>query len=172
MGRPRWENGSADQAVDWRTAMTLLIVQLVATLLARALFGWRDAVRIGMAALFIFTAGAHFSDLKHDMAAMIPPPLTGALWVIYVTGLLEFAGAIGLLTQRWRRLAAWCLIALLVALFPANVYAALAGVTLGGAAATPLWIRTPLQLVWIALLWWSTLRGSPGSRAVSPVRPS
>jgi len=137
--------------------MAPLIVQIVSTLLARALVPWRDAARIGLAVMFVFTAGSHVSSLKYDLAAMIPPPLTGALWVIYVTGVLEATGAIGLLTWRWRRAVAWCLIALLVAMFPANVYAALAGVTLGGDAATPLWLRTPLQIFWIGLLWWSTL---------------
>ena len=89
---------------------------------------------------------------------MIPPPFTGALWMIYVTGVLELAGASGLLTRRWRRLAALCLIALLVALFPANVYAAVNGATLGGAPASALWWRAPLQLFWGAGLWWSTVR--------------
>lgn len=137
--------------------MAPLIVQVVSTLLARAFVSWKDAVRLGLAVMFLFTAGSHVSSLKYDLAAMIPPPLTGALWVIYVTGLLEAAGAIGLLTRRWQRPAAWCLIALLVAMFPANVYAAVSGVTLGGAAATPLWIRTPLQIFWIASLWCSTI---------------
>lgn len=142
--------------------MAPLIVQIVSTLLARAFVPWRDAARIGLALLFLFTAGSHASSLKYDMAAMIPPPLTGALWVIYLTGVLEAAGALGLLTRRWRRPAAWGLIALLVGMFPANVYAALAGVTLGGAAPTPLWIRTPVQVFWIGLLWWSTLARQPG----------
>ncbi len=66
----------------------------------------------------------------------------------------------GLLTRRLRRLATWGLMALLVALFPANIYAALSGVSVGGAAATPLLVRTPLQILWIALLWWS--RSAPG----------
>jgi len=108
--------------------------------------------------MFLFTAGSHFSSMKYDLAAMIPPPLTGALWVINVTGVFEAAGAIGLLTRRWRRLAAFCLMALLLAMFPANVHAALKGVTLRGHAATPLWLRTPLQLLWVAALWWSTIR--------------
>ena len=133
--------------------MAPLIVQILATLLARWFVGWKDAVRIGLAIMFLFAAGSHFSTLKYDLAAMIPPPLTGALWLIYLTGILEAAGAIGLLILPLRRLAAWGLIALLVALFPANVYAAMAGLTLGGAAATPLWFRTPLQLFWIAALW-------------------
>jgi uncharacterized membrane protein len=83
---------------------------------------------------------------------MIPPPFTGELWVIYVTGVLQIAGAIGLMTSRTRRWAAWGLAAMLVGLFPANVYAAVTGVTLGNSSVTPLWIRTPLQLFWIALL--------------------
>jgi uncharacterized membrane protein len=132
--------------------MAPLIVQILGTLIARWFVEW-DAVRIGLAVMFLFTAGSHFSAVKYDLAAMIPPPLTGALWLIYVTGILEAGGAIGLSVLPLRRLAAWGLIALLVALFPANVYAALAGLTLGGAAATPLWFRTPLQLFWIAVLW-------------------
>jgi uncharacterized membrane protein len=133
-----------------------LLVQLAATLAAGLFVTWRDAARIGMAALFLFTSLAHFSRLKNDMAAMIPPPLTGALWVIYVTGILEFAGAVGLLVPSLSRLAGWCLIALLVAMFPANAYAALRSVKLGGRPATPLIYRTPLQIFWIAVLWWAT----------------
>jgi uncharacterized membrane protein len=139
-----------------------LIVQIVTTLLARMRFPWRDAARVGLAAMFMFTAASHFSPLKHDMAAMIPPPLTGALWVIYLTGVLEILGAIGLLTARWRRGAAMGLIALLVAMFPANVYAAVAEVTLGGNPASALWWRAPLQLFWIATLGWSTLGTAKG----------
>ncbi len=140
--------------------MAPLIVQVLMTLVARWFVGWRDAGRIGLAVMFLFTAASHFSSLKYDLAAMIPPPLTGALWVIYLTGLLEAAGAIGLLVPKLRRPAAWGLVALLVALFPANIYAAVTGVTLGGEAATPLWLRTPLQLFWIATLWATSLRRS------------
>jgi uncharacterized membrane protein len=61
------------------------------------------------------------------------------------------AGAVGLLTRRFRRPAALCLAALLLAMFPANVYASLSGVTLNGAAATTLWIRAPLQILWVAM---------------------
>jgi uncharacterized membrane protein len=137
--------------------MAPLIVQIVVTLVARWFVPWRDAVRIGLAVMFAFTAASHFSSLKHDLAAMIPPPLTGALWVIYVTGVLEMAGGVGLLLSRWRRLAGICLALLLIALFPANLYAALNGVTLGGEPASALWWRTPLQLLWLALLWWSAI---------------
>ena len=146
--------------------MAPLIVQMVSTLVARWFVGWRDAARIGIAVMFLFTAGSHFSSLKNDLAAMIPPPLTGAVWMIYVTGVLEALGAVGLLIPRLRRAAAWGLLALLVALFPANVYAALTGVTLDGAAATPLWFRTPLQVFWAAVVWYTSLAArSNGSHA-------
>ena len=135
--------------------MIPLVVQLVATLVSLFVVSWRDAARIGMAALFIFTGVSHSSRLKHDMAAMIPPPFTGQLWAIYVTGLVELGGAAGLLAAPLRRMAAWTLIALLVAMFPANVYAALRSMKLGGRAATPLVYRTPLQIFWIGTLWWS-----------------
>jgi uncharacterized membrane protein len=135
--------------------MAPLIVQILATLAARLRQGWRDACRFGLAVMFVFTAVSHFSPLRKDMAAMIPPPLTGALWVVYLTGVLEALGAAGLLTRRFRRAAAWGLIALLLAMFPANVYAWLAGVTLGERAPSALWWRTPLQAFWILLLWWS-----------------
>jgi uncharacterized membrane protein len=134
-----------------------LVVQILSTLLARWFVGWRDAARIGLAVMFVFTATSHFSSLRHDLAAMIPPPLTGALWIIYLTGVLEALGAIGLLLPRLRWAAACGLLALLIALFPANVYAAWRGLTLGGAPVTPLWLRGPLQVFWIATLWHTTL---------------
>lgn len=143
----------------------MLIVQVLATAVARCFVPWRDAVRIGMAVLFLFTGAAHFSPLKHDMAAMIPPPLTGALRVIYLTGVLEIAGAAGLLTSRWRTTAGWGLIALLAGMFPANIHAAVADVKLGGSDPTPLLVRTPLQLLWMVALYWSTIRSvAPGPK--------
>jgi uncharacterized membrane protein len=148
--------------------MAPFIVQLLVTIVARLKTGWRDAARIGIAAMFFFTAVSHFTPLKEDLARMIPPPLTGALWLVYLTGILEAAGAAGLLVPRLRRAAAWGLLALLVALFPANVYAALNDVQLGSRAASSLWWRAPLQLFWMATLWWSTLSRS-GAAATSLV---
>ena len=137
--------------------MAPLVVQLVATLVARIRLPWRDAVRVGLAVMFLFTAASHFSSMKTEFAAMIPPPLTGALWLVYLTGLLEAAGAIGLLVQRTKRPAAICLALLLIAMFPANAYAALNGITFRGEPAASLWWRAPLQLLWLIALWWSTL---------------
>lgn len=147
--------------------MIPLIVQVVVTLLSRIRLSWRDAARVGMAMMFFFTAAAHFGSMKADLAAMIPPPLTGALWVIYLTGVLEAAGAAGLLIPRVSRLAAIGLALLLLAMFPANVYAGLNGVTLRGASPSALWWRAPLQLFWVAVLWWSAM-ARPRVRRIDP----
>ena len=119
----------------------------------------RDAVRIGLAAMFLFTGANRFLGAGRAMAAMIPPPLTGAMWVIHGTGVLEIAGALGLLVIRSRRWAAWGLMALLVAMFPANVYSAVAGIPMGRYPPIPLWIRTPVQVLLIAGAWWSAIQG-------------
>jgi uncharacterized membrane protein len=138
--------------------MAPMLVLVAVTLLARIFVPWKDAVRIGLAVMFLFTASSHFMPMRHDLAAMIPPPATGSLWLITLTGLAELAGAAGLLSRRFRKPAAICLALLLVALFPANVWAALHDVPLRGRPPTPLWLRAPMQLLWIGLLLWTARR--------------
>ena len=87
---------------------------------------------------------------------MIPPLFPQPKLIMFVTGVLEFAGAVGLILPPCRQSAGLCLIALLAAMFAANVNAAVSGVTLHGKPATPLWLRTPMQILFIALLWWTT----------------
>jgi len=149
--------------------MDVLLVLLVSFILLRGvgwlgvewLSSWREAGRGALAIMFLITSTAHFSGMKHDLAAMIPEPLPDGLWVIYLTGVFEIAGAIGLLVPRTRRIAAICLVLLMVALFPANVYAALNGIPLGGEAPTPLWLRAPMQLLFIGMLWWTSIKEHP-----------
>jgi uncharacterized membrane protein len=94
--------------------------------------------------------------MKHDLAQMIPSSFPRALLIVYISGVLELLGAAGLVLPQFRRLAGICLVALLVGMFIANVNAAQRGVTLRGKPPTPLWLRAPMQILFIALLWWST----------------
>ena len=105
--------------------------------------------------MFVFTATAHFNKMKHDLA-QIPSSFPRPLLIVYITGVLELLGAAGLVLPQFRRLAGICLIALLVGMFIANVNAAQHGVTLRGKPPTPLWLRAPMQILFIALLSWST----------------
>lgn len=85
---------------------------------------------------------------------MVPNVFPHPLALIYITGVLEFLGAAGLLFPEFRAAAAFCLIALLILMFPANLKAARDHLTLRGKPATPLWLRAPMQLLFIALLSW------------------
>ena len=109
--------------------------------------------RISLALLFLFTGLGHFVN-PEPMAAMLPPSVPARVPLIYITGLLEWAGAIGLLVPRYARLAGLGLLAFLVAVFPANVFAALNYVGMGGHEAGPVYllIRGPFQL---GLMWWT-----------------
>ncbi|MCV2402515.1 hypothetical protein OFY17_06370 [Marinomonas sp. C2222] len=111
-----------------------------------------DSLRFAVILVLCVIGSSHFSPLKLDMLAMLPPPIPKDLSIIYLTGLFEFAGAIGLLLPRTRILASYCLIVMLICFFPANIYAALNDIPFNGRAATPLIIRTPIQLLLIISL--------------------
>jgi uncharacterized membrane protein len=101
------------------------------------------------------------------MIAMVPPFVPNPAFMVTFTGVCEILGAVGLLVPHTRRLAAAALIVFLLAVLPANIYAAQAGVTLRGAAATPVAPRVALQLSFMVLIWWSGFRrrGSPVTAA-------
>lgn len=136
-------------------AASILGFRAVGALGVEQLADWQAATRYGLAVMFLFTGGSHFIGVRQDLIRMVPPslPMPGAL--VTLTGLLELAGAMGLVLPALQRAAAYCLIALLVAMFPANVHAARADLEVAGRSATPLKYRLPMQLTWIGLLWWS-----------------
>jgi uncharacterized membrane protein len=110
-------------------------------------------VRIALAAVFVAMGTLHFlPGPSRGMAAMIPPALRFASprALVAFTGVCELAGGIGLLVPATRVAAAVCLAVFLVAVFPANAYAA--GKTERfGVFATPLVPRAILQVVLIGL---------------------
>jgi uncharacterized membrane protein len=146
--------------------MVPLTVLIIVTLLARlagqlgitALRDWAAAVRVGLAVMLCVTASAHFNSMRPDLIAMVPPAVPNPALMVTFTGVCEVLGAIGLLVPQTRRIAAAALVVFLVAVLPANIHAARAGVTLGGAAATPMWPRIALQLLFIVLVWWAGWR--------------
>ena len=141
--------------------ISFLLLRGMGLLGVQRLSSWRVAGRGALVIMFLFTGTSHFTSMKYDFAAMIPAPLPNDLWVIYLSGVFEIAGAVGLLIPQTRKLAGICLVLLLVALFPANVYAALSEIPLRGEAATPLWIRTPMQLLYIGMVWWTSIKKRP-----------
>lgn len=142
--------------------MVVLIVLFVSLLAYRALGAlgvslfatWVESARFALATMFTFTAISHFAPMKKDLIAMVPPALPRPDLLVLLTGILELAGAAGLLFESTRPWAAWGLILLLVAMFPANVNAARRGVQLRGRRPTPLWIRTPMQVLFVLWAFW------------------
>jgi len=133
---------------------SLLLYRAIGAVGVEALQTWQSCARFALATMFLFTAIAHFTSTRKDLIAMVPPAFPRPDLLVTITGILEAAGAIGLLWVPTRPWAAWGLILLLLAMFPANVSAALRGVPLRGSAATPIWIRTLLQIPFIAWAWW------------------
>ena len=111
-----------------------VLVSLVLGTLAARLIGWLgvdyidswpQAVAVGLAVMFVTTGVAHFVPaMRRDMIAIVPPRLPAAGLLVTITGVLELVGAAGLLCPPTRVAGAVCLFALMLVMFPANVYAA------------------------------------------------
>ncbi|AQL41421.1 hypothetical protein BV210_01245 [Halorientalis sp. IM1011] len=114
-----------------------------------------------MGSVYVIAGVGHF--LVPDLfAQIVPPQLPAATALVYLSGIAEIGLGIGVMVPRTRRVAAWGLVALLLAVFPANVYMATSGVVIQGAPpaiADPgvgRWVRLPLQVVLVVWAWWYT----------------
>ncbi len=108
-----------------------------------------------IAALFFVGAGINHFLKPQFYRQIIPPSFPARSLLVVVSGVCEIAGGAGLLIPPLRRPAAWGLIALLCAVFPANVYMATSPQLTPGRDYPHwlLWARLPLQLVIIAWVW-------------------
>jgi uncharacterized membrane protein len=106
-----------------------------------------------LAAIFYIVAGTmHF--IKPDAYLRIMPPyIPWHLVMVRISGGFEILGGLGLIVPRTRRAAAWGLVALLIAVFPANVFMATNPIDAGATSIASVlrWGRLPLQLL---LVWW------------------
>lgn len=102
-----------------------LIARFVGWLGADYVDTWPAAIAVGLAAMFAMTGVAHFvRPLRDDMIAIVPPRVPAPALLVTITGALELLGAAGLLFPPTRAAAAVCLLLLMLAMFPANIYAA------------------------------------------------
>ncbi len=119
----------------------------------RSLFVYFFAVVFVLAGVLHFVRPAAY-------ARIVPPFLRYRRALVYISGVAEVVGGLALLVPALRPWAGLWLVALLVAVFPANVYMAVAPARAGfGVAPVWLWLRLPLQLVLIAAVWWTTRPG-------------
>jgi uncharacterized membrane protein len=85
-------------------------------------------------AMFFTLAGLNHFLSPGTYLPLMPGYLPWHLPLIYLSGLAEMIGGIGICFPKWRRLAGWWLIAVLVAVFPANIHMLMNDVPLGGVA--------------------------------------
>ena len=110
---------------------------------------------LGLAALFVVAGANHFVSTEFYVGIM-PAYLPLHLELVYLSGLLEMLGGAAVLVPRARSSAGWFLIALLVAVFPANLNMALHAEQFPGLSASALYARLPLQGLLIAWTYWAT----------------
>ena len=111
-----------------------------------------------MAALYAFGGFNHLMNPGFYLAIM-PPGLPNPEWLNVLSGLAEIILAVYLLEPRTRVIAAWGVIALLIAVFPANVYQVVENVGTGGPGTGPgavSYVRLPFQALFVLWTWWYT----------------
>lgn len=112
----------------------------------------------GVLAVFFIAAGLNHFRNPAIYLGMMPPWLPAPELMGQISGGAEILGGLGLLVPAARRLAGWGLVALLVAIFPANLHVALQGNMPGlDVPAWGLWLRLPFQLVFLSWVWWVAL---------------
>lgn len=117
------------------------------------------AVSLGALAVLFVGAGVMHFVRPEPFEQIVPPVLPAKRTLVFVSGVAEILGGMGLLFRRTRRVASWGLVALLAAVFPANIYMAVAAERFAHLApAWALWARLPLQPVLMAWVWATTLR--------------
>ena len=144
----------------------VLLGTFAASLLVIKLFGgefdFSLAGRIAMSTMLIFTAIGHFAFVE-GMTLMLPSFVPFKKAVIYLTGVIEVAAAIGLLIPRLQNLTALLLMLFFFLILPANINAAINKIdyqkgTTDGNGLTYLWFRVPLQIFFIAWVYFFAIK--------------
>jgi uncharacterized membrane protein len=126
----------------------------------------KSVLRLLFAAFFVIAGVTHFTN-RDFFTAIVPPYLPWPVMLVYVSGVAEIVLGVMLMVPATTQIAAWGLIALLVAVFPANIHMAMNPQLYPGTPYAALLLRLPMQGVMIALAYWFTRRA--GFAAKSPV---
>lgn len=111
--------------------------------------------RYATASFFIGVGSLHFTD-PQTFVSIMPSYLPWHLELVYLSGFFEIMGGLSLLFMSTRYIGAWGLVALLVAVYPANIHMLVHEIYLEGMPHNKwlLWARMPLQFVFILSVLW------------------
>jgi uncharacterized membrane protein len=117
----------------------------------------KETLRIFLSVALIIVGVTHFIR-PEQYARIVPPQLPYPFELVYISGFFEVLGGVGLLIPFVSVAAAWGIIALFIAVFPANINQAINSIPIDGIPHYPLlyWFRLPFQAVLIAWAWWYT----------------
>ena len=107
---------------------------------------WKKLVLFGLAAFFINVGVDHFVNPDFYLNIMQPSFQLHAE-AVYISGFFEVVGGISLLIPRLRKIAGWGLVALLIAVYPANIYMAITPQAFPDIPVTLLYVRLAFQFV-------------------------
>ena len=135
----------------------LLVITLLSYLSPRFNLRLSTRARIGLSLFFLFTGIGHFIRTE-SMAAMLPPTVPYRVELIYLTGVFELLGAVGVWIPKLMKITGVCLILMMLAVLPANIYSAFNRVEFGGHEYGPVYllVRVPFQLFVIAWIYVAT----------------
>ncbi|MEJ5962047.1 DoxX family protein [Pedobacter immunditicola] len=147
------------------TGITLLGVfcmSLVIMKITKKEYHFALAGRIAMSTMLLLTAVAHFIFNK-GMSMMLPDFIPFKAELIYLTGVLELLAAIGLLLRKFQVITGLLLILFFIMILPSNIYAAMNHIdlqkaTYDGEGPGYLWYRIPMQLFYIAWVYFSAVK--------------
>lgn len=118
---------------------------------------WKKLVLLGLSAFFINVGIDHFINPDFYLSIM-PPAFPLHLEAVYISGLFEVLGGLGVLIPRFRKFSGWGLIALLIAVYPANIYMALTPEAFPDVPLSALYIRLVFQFIFF---YWAYLVTRP-----------
>jgi uncharacterized membrane protein len=139
--------------VYWITTVILIMTVVVWFVWGRAglsSFGRMQWILRVVVALPLFASGVLHFARTGLLATIIPPFFPYPPQLVLVSGATELAGAVGLLLPAFTRAASACLAVFMIAIFPANVYAA--NQTVGGLHMPSVPVRLAMQVIYILLL--------------------
>ncbi|WNS46346.1 DoxX family protein [Paenibacillus sp. MMS20-IR301] len=113
---------------------------------------WYTSLQWAVSIMLLLSASAHWGRRRSDLVRMVPPAFPQKERIVTVTGILEIAGALGMLLPSVAPVASVCLVVLLIAMLPANIHAARNNMTVGGRPVPRLPVRIGIQLVFITAI--------------------
>jgi uncharacterized membrane protein len=118
---------------------------------------YKTGLQIILALAMIIIGAKHFTD-PEPFEKIVPDYLPYHWSLVYLSGFIEVLAGVGLLIPQVSRAAAWTLVILYIAVFPANLYQAVNNISVPGLPHNPplIWLRLPFQALLVAWAWWFT----------------